>query len=471
VIGILSYGAYVPPTRLPLSALGHRTPREDGPEKAIAGHDEDAITLGVTAAIHALSGLDRSTVDMLVFASTTLPYQEKSAASLVAHVLDLRHDVRTTDVAGSTRAGTSALALALDAVRAGSARRVLVVASDVRLAAPGSPLEAKLGDAAAALLIGDGDAIATVEDFAALSDEVTDLWRTTGERFVHTWEDRFVVQESFLPSVSRAVQTLLERSGSSIGDYGRVALTAPDARTQMELARRLAIPPDALAASFFGELGHAGAAFAPLLLIGVLEQAAPGERILLANFGDGADAIALRTTDAIQKLEPRRDVRWSLARRRVVPRYADYVGAHGLGATEWPAAAGPGLSATILRRERDDDLAFLGRRCRGCRNVQFPAQRVCESCHAKDDFEPVRLSDRVGRIVTYTLDYFYPTPSPPTVVAVVDVEGARIHLQIVELPADEVELGGEVEFVFRRMHETGGRPNYYWKGIPRPSSR
>ena len=25
-----------------------------------------------------------------------------------------------------------------------------------------------------------------------------------------------------------------------------------------------------------------------------------------------------------------------------------------------------------------------------------------------------------------------------------------------------------VEFVFRRIHEAGGRPNYYWKASPRP---
>jgi hypothetical protein len=28
-----------------------------------------------------------------------------------------------------------------------------------------------------------------------------------------------------------------------------------------------------------------------------------------------------------------------------------------------------------------------------------------------------------------------------------------------------------VEFVFRRIHESGGRPNYYWKGFPKPDAR
>ena len=72
MIGILSYGAYIPPTRLPLSVIGGHTPGQAGPEKAVAWNDEDAITLGVTAGIHCLEGLDRTQVDMLLFASTIL---------------------------------------------------------------------------------------------------------------------------------------------------------------------------------------------------------------------------------------------------------------------------------------------------------------------------------------------------------------------------------------------------------------
>ena len=103
---------------------------------------------------------------------------------------------------------------------------------------------------------------------------------------------------------------------------------------------------------------------------------------------------------------------------------------------------------------------------RACGALQFPFQRVCESCFAKDDFDAVRLSDRRGRVVTYTLDYFFPTPNPPTIVTVTDIDGARVHLQLVDCAAEDVRPGLEVEFVFRRIHEGGGRPNYYWKGRP-----
>ena len=78
----------------------------------------------------------------------------------------------------------------------------------------------------------------------------------------------------------------------------------------------------------------------------------------------------------------------------------------------------------------------------------------------------MRLSDQIGAVVTYTFDFFFPTPDPPTVVTIVDVGGARIHLQLVNVAPADVKTGLEVEFEFRRIHEGGGRPNYYWKGTP-----
>ena len=433
MIGITSYGAYIPRTRLPLSVIGGRPPKEGGPEKAVAWNDEDAITLGVTAAIDCLRGLDRSQVDMLIFASTTLPFQEKQAAALVARVLDLPRDVQTADHTGTTRAGSTALRSAFDAVKAGSARCALVIASDARLAAPKSGLEANFGDGAAAFLVADGDAVATLEGFAAVSDEITDVWRPASHDFVHSWEDRFVIQESYTPNMRAAVTALLERTETKISDYDRVVLYGPDARSHGGVAKGIGAAPEAIQSPLFGRLGNAGTAFAPLQLIAALESAKPGERVLLANFGNGADAMAFHTTDAIEKLEGRRGVAWHLERRRVVAQYDDYVKARGLAASEWEAGTNPGLSATILYRERDDDLNLLGQKCRSCNAIQFPAQRVCETCFTRDEFDKVRLSDKIGKVVTYTFDFFFPTPNPPTVVTITDVEGARIHLQVIEI--------------------------------------
>ncbi len=468
--GIVSYGAYVPPTRLALAALAGRPAEADGPEKAVAWNDEDAVTLAVAAAANALRGFDRERVDALLFASTTNPFREKQAAALVARALDLRRDLRTADLGGSLRAGTDALRAGLDAVAAGSAGRVLVVAADCRMGAPGSGLERNSGDGAAAFLLGADDAVAQVDGSHVVSEEIVDVWRTEGDPFVHAWEERFVVQEAYTPALLDAVGGLLSRlGGAAAADFDRVAFTAPDARSHGTLARRLRLDPARVQDPLFGRLGHAGAAAAPLLLAAALETLRPGERLLLAGHGDGADALALTVTSHAEKLEPRRGVAWHLARRRPVRRYEQYLRARGLAAGEYPPAADAGLSATVHFRERDEDVSFKGQKCTACGGVQFPVQRVCERCFARDRFELVRLSDRTGRVVTFTFDHFFPTPTPPTIVTITEIEGARVHLQLVDATPEQTRIGLPVELTFRRIHQVGGRPNYYWKATPLPA--
>jgi len=468
--GILSYGAYVPPTRIGFATLAGRPARPDdsGPERAVAWSDEDSVTMGVAAALNCLRGFDRASVDAVYFASTTHPFLEKQTAALVAKVLDLRRDVATSDHAGSLRAGTSALRAAADAVAAGSARRVLVIASDCRLGAPGSAQERSFGDGAAAFLVGDSDPIATFAGAHAVADEIVDVWRSQEDRFVHSWEERFVIQEGLLPNLIEAVRGLLAKLPAAPAVATRAALYAPDERSHASLVRALRLAPDQVQDPLFGKLGNAGAAFAPILLAAALERARPGERLLVASYGDGAEALALVATPQIEKLEPRRGVSWHLARRRAVRSHEHYLRARGLGEREYTPARDAGLSATIHFRERDADLAFKGQRCHGCGAVQFPIQRVCETCFRKDDFKELRLSDLAGRVVTYTLDYFFPTPEPPTIVTITDIEGARVHLQLVDTRPEQVHPGLAVTFCFRRMHEVGGRPNYYWKAAPLP---
>jgi len=216
----------------------------------------------------------------------------------------------------------------------------------------------------------------------------------------------------------------------------------------------------------FGRLGNAGCAYAPVLLASALETAKPGERILVASYGDGADVLALRTTEHLEKLAPRRGVAWHLARRRPVKSYDRYLAARSLQTREYQAVRDQGLSATIHFRERDEDLAFKAQKCTKCGATQFPIQRVCETCFAKDAFEAVRLADKTGRVVTFTFDFFFPTPDPPTIVTITEIDGARIHLQLVNATPPETKIGMPVELTFRRIHEGGGRPNYYWKAQP-----
>ena len=111
--GVLAAAAYIPRYRLPRELIAREWGGQAaGGEKAVANHDEDSLTLAVSAAL-ALEGAGERP-DGLFFATTTSPYTEKQGAATIAAVLDLPSATRTADFTDTLRAGTSAFLAGLD---------------------------------------------------------------------------------------------------------------------------------------------------------------------------------------------------------------------------------------------------------------------------------------------------------------------------------------------------------------------
>lgn len=472
--GISRYGVYIPSTRLPLAMIhGGRASslkgKEGGPEKAVAGFDEDSITMAVTAAADCLQGVDRNTVDAVYFASTTSPFREKQAAAFVAKALDLRRDISTVDFGGTLRAAAAALEAAVNAVKADPSKQVLVVASDSRLAAPRSPIESNFGDAAAAFLVGSTNIIASVEGSHAIADEIYDTWRSDSEKFVRSWEDRFVVTHGYQENLVAAVNGLFSKLNGSAKDYSKAVLYGPDARSLASAAKALGFGTDKQQDALFGKVGNCGTAFAPLLLAAALEQAKAGDKLLLAFYGDGAEALSIVVHG---HFTPHHSIAWYLKRGKALRSYDSYLKSRHLEAGEFDRRSGDGVPATVHFRERDSDISFLAQKCTKCGTMHFPACRVCFGCYSKDSFEPVRLSDKKGRVMSFTFDHFFPTPEPPLIVGMCEVEnGARVYVQMTDATQDMLRCDLPVEFVFRKIHDVGHRPNYFWKSRPLVDSK
>ncbi|MBX6378558.1 MAG: hydroxymethylglutaryl-CoA synthase family protein, partial [Clostridia bacterium] len=149
--GITGLDVYVPRYRVSGQTMAAVWGAGGRGERACAGYDEDSLTLAVTAALQCLEGKDASGLDAVFFASTTPPYLEKGNAPLVAGAVDAPRAAWTVDFGHSLRAGVGALRAAAEMVGGGALRRVLVTVGDVRLAEPGTELEAQLGDAGAAV--------------------------------------------------------------------------------------------------------------------------------------------------------------------------------------------------------------------------------------------------------------------------------------------------------------------------------
>lgn len=467
--GIISYGAYIPIYRLSTEILSQTwsKPVRRG-EKAVANWDEDSLTMAVEAVLDCLNGMDRQLVDGLYFASTTPAYREKQSASIIAKVVDLRRDVVTADIANSLRGGTSAMRAAMDAINAGSAKRFLIAAADCRIPAPDSDFEQLLGDGAAALLLGDSGIAVEVEGSHTISSEFMDVWKREEDTYVRTWEDRFVITHGYLEHLEEVVSGLFKKYGVAPKDFTKAVFYGYDLRRHGEISKKLGFDPKTQVQDpLLTAIGNTGSASALMMLVAALEEAKPGDRFLFAGYGDGADAFILKVTDQIEKVRDRRGIKKHLVRKMMLPSYGKYL--HFCNLLEWEARREPEnyASLTMSWRDRDWILSFKGVRCKRCGMIQFPPQRVCSWCQAKDEFEEVRLSDRKGTLFTYSIDNLAVSVDPPTVNAIVNFEGGgRIATVMTDRDIEKITTGMPVEMTFRRFHEGQGIHNYFWKCRP-----
>ena len=468
MVGIAAYGAYVPRFRLGAGTSGWNT----GSERSVANFDEDSVTMAVAAGLDCLRGRDRQSVDGLIFATTTPPYAEKQCAAIIAEALDLRRDIFSADVTDVLRAGTNGLKAALDSVAAGSAKQVLVIASDSRQGAPKGDTERNSGDGAAAFLVSQEDTIASLEGFYSITDNMLDNWRSAQDPFVRSWEDRFTTEEGLERILGEALSGYFQLQGSAAGDVARVALYAPDGRRHGQLARGFGFSAEQVQDSLYGRLGNTGAAFSLMLLVAALEQAGPGPLLLAVSYGDGSDVVGLRTTSAIKTRTPVMGVTGYLDSKLVLDDYETYAGWRNVWITDSAARrpTPPSPSAAAIWREGDRNIRLYGASCDNCGYVQYPPQRVCVDCQARDESTPVRFSDRLGTVFTYSLDYIAGTTDIPLVIAAVDFEGGgRILCMMTDRALEEVAIDMPVEMSFRKLRVVNGIHNYYWKAIPKRS--
>jgi hydroxymethylglutaryl-CoA synthase len=454
--GIVSYGAYVPLRRL---STGTQS------EKAVANWDEDSLTMAVAAAIDCFGDIQRETIDGLYFATTTPPYAEKLAATTAAWATGLRPDIITADITDSLRAGTAALRMAADAVKAGSAKHLLVTAADLRMGSGG--MDSGFGDGAAAFLIGDKDVIATIDASYSLSNELLDVWRASGAKQVRSWEDRFVFEEGYLKILPQAVKSFLEKSGITTKDITRAVFYGPDLRRHRQMAGALGFKPEQVQEPFFDKLGNTGAAFVPMMLVAALEDAKPGDKILLASYGDGADVLLLKVTDKIKSITGRWGMKRGLASKMLMRSQGEYIAFREFAASD-PEKFG-GASASVIARDRDAIYALHGMKCLTCGTVQYPPQRICTQCHTKDNFEPYSFADKKGKVFTFTLKHGADIPgfARPMVDTMVDFEGGgRALFGMTDMIADKVKVGMDVEMSFRTLGAGGGIHNYFWRCMP-----
>lgn len=468
---VQALGVYLPRLRLSRAAMGKAlgwlTPGAGAGGKgrrAMAYWDEDSLTMAVAAARRAMAGSSGAAIETLYFASTTPPYAEPQNAAFARAALGIPQNIRTHDAQGSARAGLLALHQALE-----GGGQALITTGDMPAAAPGSVAEARSGDGGAAVLTGDEPGMLRYVGGASLSAAFTDRYRASGHPHPQEWEERWVREVGYLELVHEAVVQALANAGVAPQDIDHFVMPCSMSGVTRALAAKAGLTRAHEASALADSCGDTGAAHALVMLGHALESVEPGQKILLAQFGQGATALVLEAQTSVAAPSP--TVSAQLQQGVEEDNYMKLLAFRGK--VEWDR----GLRGRYLVNEalstswRNADalLGFVGGRCRETGRVQFPPTRLAAGpgFHL-DTQEPVPLADEPARIATFTADRLAFSPSPPNCYGLVDFDcGARVLMEFTDPQAGTLELGDAVEFTFRvkDLDPTTGYRRYFWKAV------
>ena len=307
-VGIVGYGAYVPRYRLPASEVARIWKGgEDGlpiQEKAVAGLDEDVITMSIEASRNALarSAIQPQQIRAVWVGSESHPYAVKPTSTVVAEAIGATPHVLAADWEFACKAGTEAIQAAIGFVGSSMADYALAVGMDIAQGRPGDALEYTAGAGGAAIILGPADkALAVFEASYSYATDTPDFWRRSLERYPEHAE-RFTGEPAYFKHTSAAAEALMGALGVSAKDFRFAVFHQPNTKFPQRAAKSLGFTPDQIEAGLLVPwVGNTYAGSALLGLTAILDVAEPGDRILLVSYGSGAgsDAFSLTASDQL----------------------------------------------------------------------------------------------------------------------------------------------------------------------------
>ena len=328
------------------------------------------------------------------------------------------------------------------------------------------------GDGAAAVLIGEGDVIASIDGFASVSDPIPGAWKRDTAEYTSSFDARMDKKCGVLKDTPGAVQALLASAGLAVKDIAKFVISVPEPGAILDVAKALKLDPATqLENPMFDSVGLTGTAHVLLMLAAALEKAKGGQLIVCANYGDGCDAVLIKTLPAIEKAGAARRGTKYLSSKRMLRSYGRF--------RQIKEAAEPGSSRKLGRpsivkywRGEKWGLRFYGMRCNNCGTLQYPIDTCCIKCGAMNNHTDVKLARR-GKVFSYTHDLLmgpFGTPSDginPCTRAIVDLDDkCRVFIEMTDNDTSEVDIGVPVELTCRILHEKGDFPCYGWRVRP-----
>jgi len=324
-VGVAGYGACIPRYRLPATEVSRVWTRGSARapigEKAVPGLDEDVITLSIEAVRNALARArirDPQEIGAVWVGSESHPYAVKPTGTVVAEAIGTGADVLAADWQFACKAGSEAIQGAIGLVGGGLVPYAVGVGMDTAQGRPGDALEYTAGAGGAAFILGPAESsIAVVEGTFSLVSDTPDFWRKPRSAYP-SHGGRFTGEPAYFRHVIGAAERLLDALGRHPTDYAHAVFHQPNNKFPARAARQLGFRPEQMkVGSLCQDVGNTYAGAALLGLTAVLDEAEPGDRVLMVAFGSGAgaDAISLKVTERVDGRNLAPTTRQYIARR------------------------------------------------------------------------------------------------------------------------------------------------------------
>lgn len=259
--------------------------------RRVAASEDTVVSLAMEAGRKACdsAGVEPGDLDALLVATCSPDMMLPPMAPQVASGLGI--SVAAVDIGAACAGSMWGLAHADALIASGSARRVLVVGSEIlsRWTADSDPRTAILfGDGAGAMVVEGHDGPERIGPFAMRSDGAEpDLLDSSLETLTIRMHGLEVYRRA-VEEMSGSAERAVEHAGLTLDDVDLVVAHQANARILDAIAERLGIPADRMYSNI-AMYGNTSAASVPLALHdAVLEgRLTPGDRVLLVSFGAG----------------------------------------------------------------------------------------------------------------------------------------------------------------------------------------
>jgi hydroxymethylglutaryl-CoA synthase len=337
-VGIVGYGAYVPRYRLPASEVARVWTDGKGglpiQEKSVPGADEDVATMSIEAARNALARAQISPTHIRAVwvGSESHPYAVKPTSTIVAEAIGAVPSTQAADWEFACKAGTEAMVAAMGLVGSKMATYAMAIGMDTAQGRPGDALEYTAGAGGAAFIIGPAEnSLATIESSYSYVTDTPDFWRRAYQKYPEHGH-RFTGEPAYFKHITSAGEAMFEATNTKADDYAFAVFHQPNTKFPQRAGGMLGFTPDQINTGLLvPRIGNTYSGAAIIGLTAILDQAKPGDRIMLISFGSGAgsDAMVLRVTDAIKDKPQLATTTEDYITRRTEIDYAEYVRMRG----------------------------------------------------------------------------------------------------------------------------------------------